>query len=229
VLRTPVPELPAVARWPQPDEVFPGKGPLQKADWFQRLWRERRLNWWNNRERDRGAVVFLGDSITQGWGTLAQDFPGLKVANRGISGDVTRGVRFRLKEDVLDLQPAGVVLLIGTNDLGLGGNPEDAAENTKALLAAFRAHNPNMPVVVCKVMPRQPQFSEKIQRLNRLVDESVSGNPQFVRCDTWRLFADGQGGAKPDEFPDLLHPNGAGYLKWTEALKPILARQELAR
>jgi len=93
-------------------------------DWFRALWRERRLKWWNDRERDQGAVVFLGDSITQGWASLAKDFPDLKVANRGISGDVTRGVLYRLKEDVLDLNPAAVVLLIGTNDLEDGGEPE---------------------------------------------------------------------------------------------------------
>ena len=51
---------------------------------------------------------------------------------------MTRGVLCRLKEDVLDLQPAGVVLLIGTNDLGLGGNPEDAAENELSLREGFR-------------------------------------------------------------------------------------------
>ena len=49
------------------------------------------------------TIVFLGDSITQGWGTLEADFPGKLVANRGISGDTSRGVRYRLREDVLDL------------------------------------------------------------------------------------------------------------------------------
>jgi poly(3-hydroxybutyrate) depolymerase/lysophospholipase L1-like esterase len=227
VLKTAAPELPAVAKWPATDELFPGKGPLQKADWFQNLWKQRRLNWWQNRQRDKGAVVFLGDSITQGWGSLAKDFPGIKVANRGISGDTTRGVRLRLKEDVEDLNPAAVVLLIGTNDLGLGGEPEPAAENIKAILASLKQHNPNTPVIVCKVMPRQESFTKNVTRLNELVDTATQDNPQAIRCDTWSIFANEKGAAKKEEFPDLLHPNGPGYAKWKAALTPIFAQLQL--
>jgi lysophospholipase L1-like esterase len=225
-LKTKPPELPAVARFPD-DSAFPGEGPIRKMDWFQNLWRERRLQWWNNRERDRNAVVFLGDSITQGWGSLKQDFPGLKTANRGISGDVTRGVLCRLKEDVLDLDPKAVVLLIGTNDLEENGDPEVIARNVKLILDACRKRYPQMPVIVCKVMPsdaskRRP--ADKIQRLNALVDEVVKADPLFVRCDTWSIFANADGNAKPEEFPDLLHPNAAGYAKFAAALRPRFAQ-----
>ena len=78
---------------PATDDGLPGAGPIRRYDWFQKLWRERRAQWATEREQDRGAVVFLGDSITQGWGGgLGAAFPGVKVANRGISGDTTRGV-----------------------------------------------------------------------------------------------------------------------------------------
>jgi lysophospholipase L1-like esterase/poly(3-hydroxybutyrate) depolymerase len=227
-LKTPQPELPAVAKWPASDDLFPGKGALQKADWFKKLYAERRLHFWQTRERDHGAVVFLGDSITQGWGSLRNDFAGIKVANRGISGDTTRQVRYRLKEDVLDLEPAAVVLLIGTNDLGLGGEPESAFENTKEILAALKKANPKMPVIISRVMPRAKDFDERVQKLNALVDEYIKNDPQFVSCDTWSLFLDPSGGAIKAEFPDLLHPNAAGYTKWTAALKPMLAKLGLA-
>ena len=228
-LATKPPELPAVARWPESEELFPGRGPLQTAGWFKNLWRQRRMNWWQSREKDKGAVVFLGDSITQGWGSLARDFPNLKVANRGLSGDTTRGVRFRLQEDVLDVEPSAVVLLIGTNDLGLGGEPEPAAENIKEILASLKKSNPKTPVIVCQVMPRGTNFTAKIGRLNKLVNEVIQDDAQFIRCDTWSLFANEQGGAKKEEFPDLLHPNASGYGKWTEALKPIFARLKLVK
>ncbi len=216
------PTFPEGARWPISDEMFPGQGPLQKADWFRNLWRERRARWWYSRSHEQGTVVFLGDSITQGWGSLQQDFPEFRVVNRGISGDVTRGVRYRLKEDVIDLNPAAVVMLIGTNDLGLQGEPEPAAENIRVILDTLRENSPKMPIIVCKVMPRQPSLGAKVQRLNELVDQFVARDPLCVRCDTWSLFEDGQGGAKKEEFPDLLHPNAAGYAKWTAALQPIL-------
>ncbi|HEX9185917.1 MAG TPA: hypothetical protein VGB87_02515, partial [Vicinamibacteria bacterium] len=53
---------------PATDEGLPGAGPIRRYDWFQRLWRERRSEWAGQVEQDRRAVVFLGDSITQGWG-----------------------------------------------------------------------------------------------------------------------------------------------------------------
>jgi lysophospholipase L1-like esterase len=194
-------------------------------DWFRKLWSERRLSWWLAREKDKGAVVFLGDSITQGWGSLARDFPHLKTANRGISGDVTRGVLFRMKEDVLDLDPSGVVLLIGTNDLEENADPETISANVRDILAACKARNPKMPVIVCKVMPShesKKRPAAQIQRINALVDEVVKTDPQFIRCDTWSIFADESGNAKAEEFPDLLHPNAAGYARFAAALRPIL-------
>lgn len=209
---------------------FPGQGPLRTQDWFRNLWIQRRSDWWRHRAQDHGAVVFLGDSITQGWGSLAKDFPALRVANRGISGDVTRGVLYRLKEDVLALDPAAVVLLIGTNDLEDGGDPETIAGNVRAILAALKAHDPKMPVIVCKVMPSDPSKkrpADQIQQINARVDQVVNGDPEFIRCDTYSIFADAQGNAKPAEFPDLLHPNAAGYAKWTQALRPIFAKLRL--
>ncbi|MDB6031442.1 MAG: Lipolytic protein family [Verrucomicrobiales bacterium] len=228
VLKTHAPELPDFAKWPASTNMFPGAGPLQTADWFQERWKHQRLNWWLNQQKDKGAVVFLGDSITEGWNTLAKDFPGIKVANRGIGGDTTRGVRLRMKEDVEDLNPAAVVLLIGTNDLGLGGKPETVAENIKAILASLREHDPRMPVIVCKVMPRQEEFSSRIQRLNELVDAAIKGDPEFIRCDTWSIFANQKGAASASEFPDLLHPNIRGNAKWKAALEPIFAQLNLA-
>ena len=60
-----------------------------------------------------------------------------------------------------------------------------------------------------------------------LVDEIVKSDPQCVRCDTWSIYADENGDCKKEEFPDMLHPNAGGYVKWTNALKPILAQLNL--
>jgi lysophospholipase L1-like esterase len=224
-------DLPAVGRFPA-DTEFPGQGPIRNMDWFRKLWTQRRLQWWADREKDQDAVVFLGDSITQGWGSLSRDFPQFKTANRGISGDVTRGVLYRLKEDVLDLNPKAVVLLIGTNDLEENGEPAIIAGNIKLILEACKARHPRMPVVVCKVMPShasKKRPADKIQQINALVDEVVKADPLWVRCDTWSIFADAEGNAKKEEFPDLLHPNAAGYARFAEALRPVLARLKLAQ
>src|SRR6266705_2192572 len=62
---------------PDSDEGLPGAGPIRRYDWFRKLWAERRSAWANRIEQDQHAVVFLGDSITQGWGdNLGGSFPG---------------------------------------------------------------------------------------------------------------------------------------------------------
>jgi lysophospholipase L1-like esterase len=169
--------------------------------------------------------VLLGDSITQGWTAVGSTMPGFKFANRGISGDTTRGVLIRLEEDVLALKPRGVVLLIGTNDLEEGAAPETIAGNLRLLLAALKQHNPQMPVILCQVFPSsetKKRSAEQIKRINRLYFEAVRNEPQVTLLDTWTLFADDRGDAKLEEFPDLLHPNGRGYAKWASALRPVL-------
>jgi lysophospholipase L1-like esterase len=212
---------------PPTDDALPGAGPLSRADWFQRVWRERRSAWPDRVEQDQRAVVFLGDSITQGWGgALGAAFPGIKVANRGISGDTTRGVLFRLKEDVLALNPAAVVLLIGTNDLDQGGTPEIAAGNLKLILAGLKQHNPRVPIVLCQVFPSsatKKRPADQIKAMNALYLGLAKNDPQITYLETWPLFADPNGDASAAEFPDLLHLNEAGYAKWAAALRPIFA------
>ena len=212
---------------PATDDGLPGAGPIRRYEWFQQLWRERRSAWARQVDQDQHAVVFLGDSITQGWGGgLGAAFPGMKVANRGISGDTTRGVLFRLQEDVLALDPAAVVLLIGTNDLEEGATPEIAASNLRLILAGLEKHSRRMPIVLCEVFPSSATMkrpAEQIKSTNALYRAAVKNDPQIVYLETWPLFADPNGDAPPGEFPDLLHPNEVGYARWAAALRPVFA------
>jgi lysophospholipase L1-like esterase len=212
---------------PATDDGLAGEGPIRRYDWFRKLWADRRAAWGARVERDRHAVVLLGDSITQGWGEdFSAWFPGMKIANRGISGDTSRGVLIRLKEDVLALDPEAVVLLIGTNDLEEKADPETITGNLKLILAELARHNPKMPVVLCQVFPSSASKSrpaDKLKKLNQLYAEAVKGNAQVTLIETWVLFADAKGDAIQAEFPDLLHPNLAGYAKWAAALRPIFA------
>ena len=213
-----------------PGNVFPGSGALQLAPWFQKLWMRRRVEFARNTDKEQGAVVFLGDSITQGWGTIANNFPKLRTANRGINGDTSRGVRYRLKEDVLNLHPLAVSLLIGTNDLDLGGTPEQVIDNIKAIVAELHKQNRNVPVILNYVMPRGPQpgrFPETIQKLNSLIEEFSRQESRVIICDTWSIFDDGKGSCKREEFPDMLHPNKEGYAKWKAALDRVFGEVKL--
>ncbi|MBT5322646.1 MAG: DUF1080 domain-containing protein [Verrucomicrobiales bacterium] len=212
---------------PANDEGLPGEGPIRRYQWFQNLWEKKRTGWAKQVKQDQGALVFLGDSITQGWGdNFRGHFKGVKVANRGISGDTTRGVLIRLKEDVLSLNPKGVVILIGTNDLEEKATPEVIAGNLKLIIAALKKHNAKMPIILCNTFPssaskRRP--ADQIKKINQLYFAGVKGDAQITVLDTWLLFADAKGDAKKPEFPDLLHPNQIGYDKWAAALRPLLA------
>ncbi len=212
---------------PATDDGLPGAGPIRRYDWFLQLWSQKRAEWAKRVEVDQGAVVFWGDSITQGWGDrMGGYFDGLKVANRGISGDTTRGVLIRLEGDVLALRPVGVAILIGTNDLEENAEPETIVSNLKLILARLKEHNPKLPVILSQVFPSfatMKRPADKIKRINQLMAAAVKGDAQVTLIETWPLLADTQGDAKPAEFPDLLHPNAIGYSKWAAALRPILA------
>jgi len=212
---------------PATDDGLPGTGPIRRYDWFTKLWLDKRNAWAHRVERDQGALVFLGDSITQGWGdSMGGSFPGVKVANRGISGDTTRGVLIRLQEDVLSLKPSGVVLLIGTNDLEEKAEPETIAANLKLILTALKQHSSKMPIVLCQVFPSsatKKRPADQIKKINQLYAAVVKGDAQVTFIETWPLFANAEGDAKAEEFPDVLHPNKAGYAKWAAALRPVLA------
>jgi len=221
-----------VSVYPQSSDLLPGKGPMQTWSDFPKLWARRHAEWRQTAAADMGAVVFLGDSITQGWASMAKDFPNLHVANRGIGGDTTRGVLYRMQADVVELSPEAIVLLIGTNDIGLGADPEDVADNIREILRELKKSNPKMPIIVCRVMPRSDRnlhAEEKIKKLNSILDAIVAADPQFISCDTWSIYADANGDCSKDEFPDLLHPNAIGYAKWAAALNPLFAKLNLEK
>jgi lysophospholipase L1-like esterase len=215
--------LPAVSA----EGSLPGEGALRRYDGYVKRWNTIRPQWAKDAAKDQGAIVFLGDSITQGWGTdFKKAFDGLKLANRGIGGDTTRGMLLRLQEDVLSLNPKAVVLLMGTNDIEVEVPVEAIGRNFQKIVAALKAHNPKMPVVVCRIFPSaasKKRPKETIAAVNALFDASVKNDPQFTVVDTYALFANLEGDALPDLFPDLLHPNAGGYAKWASALRPVFA------
>lgn len=212
---------------PAVDNGLPGRGPLRRHTWFQKLWLEKREAWAKRIDADQGALVFFGDSITQGWGDdFNGAFPGVNTANRGISGDTTRGLLLRLDHDVLALNPSGIVLLIGTNDIEEVARADAIVGNVKLLVKRITAHSPDIPIILCETFPSSPRKDrgpDLIRDLNARYRAAFKGHAQVIILDTWTLFADADGNAKAAEMPDLLHPNNIGYAKWRAALWPLLA------
>ena len=215
--------LPSVAA----EKDLPGEGSLRRYAGYVNTWARLRKQWSTQIEQDQGADVFLGDSITQGWGpTFRGHFQGVKLANRGIGGDTTRGMLIRLQQDVLQLNPKAVVILMGTNDIEIGLEPELIARNFTKIIKLLQEHNAKMPIVLCRMFPSsatKKRPTEKIQKVNQLYEDLVRNDSQIIVVDTFTLFDDGNGDALGRYFPDLLHLNAAGYAKWASALNPILA------
>ncbi len=168
-----------------------------------------------------GRVVFLGDSITDGW-RLNEYFPTQDYVNRGISGQVTGEMLGRLKADVLDLKPAAVVILAGTNDLARGV-ALTTIENNLTMIGDLLAFHKIKPIY-SSVLPisdyhadvnptyrRSPQRPpDQIRALNQWM-ESFCKNRGFTYLNYFPALADGTGMLKTDVAEDGLHPNAMGY------------------
>ena len=100
------------------------------------------------------------------------------------------------------------------------------SSDLRKIAAALKAHDPKMPVVVCRIFPSaaaKKRPKETILAANEQIAAAVKGDPQFTVLDTYALFADADGDAPAALFPDRLHLNAAGYAKWASALRPIFA------
>lgn len=216
----------ADAFWPA-DGVFPVPGKTSSWAGFRAKNAERRALFAQRKALDRGALVFVGDSILEGWHTAVEDLPriGAKLANRGVGGDTTPNLVFRLQEDVLSLNPKALVIMIGTNDLSEHTTPEQIAANCREMLTRIRAAQPGIPIAWCLVMPRRGEenYPELIRDLNRRLRELAQSDPQTAICDTYTPLALPDGSSRPECFlSDRLHPNAAGFAAMKQALHPIL-------
>jgi len=221
-----------IQRWPEILKYFlkngtqPGVGPFNTVlPWFIDNRDQRLADFEKHKASDQRSVVFLGDSITAEW-NLHEYFDGLKVANRGISGDTTRGMLCRLQENVLDLNPKVVVLLGGINDLfhTPQGTPEVIAKNVRSMLEKFQAATPNTCVLICEIFPCKSIAAATIRAANTSVDEVVADFPNALRVKTHEHFLNSDGTQNSSLFVDGTHLSPAGYAVWGKIVKEKLAR-----
>ncbi|MDE3165266.1 MAG: SGNH/GDSL hydrolase family protein [Acidobacteriota bacterium] len=165
-------------------------------------------------------VVFMGDSITDGWGRrYGQFFPGKPYINRGISGQTTPQMLIRFRADVIALQPMAVVILAGTNDISGNTGPsslEMIEDNLSSMVDLAEANG--IRVVLSSVMPvcdyiqnqtrRRP--NETIVELNKWI-RAYAAKRHAVYLDYYSAMLDDKGVLKQDLTYDGLHPNSAGY------------------
>ena len=174
-------------------------------------------------------VVFMGDSITDGWGRrYGKFFPGQPYINRGISGQTTPQMLIRFRPDVIALKPKVVVILAGTNDIAGNTGPMtlEAIEDNLMSMADLAKAN-NIKVVLSSVMPVcdyiRPQTDrrppEKIIALNAWIKDYAARNGA-VYLDYYSAMLDDKKMFRQELTYDGLHPNDAGY----EVMGPLAAK-----
>ena len=164
-------------------------------------------------------VVFMGNSITEGWiNTCPEFFTGKAYVNRGISGQTTPQMLVRFRPDVINLKPAVVIILAGTNDIAGNTGPstlEMIMDNLISMAELAKANK--IKVVLSSVLPVfdypwKPglQPAEKIIALNVMIKNYADKNG-IVYVDYFTPMVDERKGLKKELSGDGVHPNKAGY------------------
>jgi lysophospholipase L1-like esterase len=162
-------------------------------------------------------VVFMGDSITQGW-DLDKSFPDKHYINRGISGQTTPQMVLRFFQDVINLKPKVVVILAGTNDIAENTGPMtlEQTEDNLAAMSEMAAAN-HIRVVLCSITPafdypwhKGLEPAAKIDRINAWIKSYAAENGD-IYVDYHSAMKDSQDGLPPNLSKDGVHPNAAGY------------------
>jgi beta-glucosidase len=203
------------------------------------------VSWWLPRHQQKQAearrllaegnspqVVFIGDSITEGWEKDGAElwrrhYAPHHALNLGFGGDRTENLLWRLQNGALDgLAPKAVVLMIGTNNTGhRAENPEAVAAGVQRIVEEIRRRLPDSKLLLLAIFPRGERADDFLRGLNDRVNQRLAGladgrtvhyldiNPRLTNPD---------GSLSKDVMPDFLHPNGKGYAIWQQAMDPVL-------
>jgi len=171
----------------------------------------------------RGGIEFVGSSSIRMWESLAQDFPGQKVFNRGFGGSEVRDSTWYADRIVVPYAPCKVFLYAGDNDLNSGRTPEQVRDDVVAFVQRVHQDLPDTTVdyIAIKPSPSRAHLLPQITAANAMVRGALESMPHtgYTDIHTPMLAADG----KPDPAlfrEDMLHMTAAGYRIWTRVLAP---------
>ncbi len=184
-------------------------------------------------EKGEGDVIFIGDSITQGWEgagkkAWADNFTQFKPVNLGIGGDQTGHVLWRITEgkEIDPLKPKLAVIMIGTNNMG-GHSAENIAGGITAIVKELQKQKPDMKILLLGIFPRSAKATDavraKIKACNAIIAKLDDGK-KVIYKDIGEKFLDTDGTLDKKIMPDLLHLSPEGYNIWATAIKEDIAK-----
>lgn len=192
--------------------------------------------WWQdmhhkfNQRAQQGDVelVFLGDSITQGWAnneTWKKFYSHRQAANFGIGGDRTQHVLWRIQNGNLEgIAPKVAILMIGTNNAS-ANSAEEIADGIEQIVATLHEKLPDTKILLLGVFPRGESPNptrDKLAQTNELISTLADG--EHVRyLDIGPSFLEEDGTISKEVMPDFLHLSPRGYQIWAESIEPAVA------
>lgn len=194
----------------------------------QANWKKRHESFVDRAKQGNVDVLFLGDSITQGWegagkAVWKKSIDPLKAANFGIGGDRTEHVLWRITEgkELEGINPKVAVIMIGTNNTG-SNSAEEIAEGITAIAKSLRQQRPETKILLLGVFPRSANATDmvrdKIKEINRRIAKLEDGKTlRYLDIAEWFLVENGN---LPKEImPDRLHLSELGYMLWAAAIQ----------
>ena len=182
-------------------------------------------------QKGTAELVFLGDSITAGWGSKnaiwEKAFGAYKPANFGIGGDRTQHVLWRILNGELEvIKPKAVVIMIGTNNSG-SDPAEGIANGIKMIVQTVRDKQPQAKILLLAVFPRGEKASpnpgrDKLKQVNATIAKLDDGK-NIHYLDIGDKFLQPDGSISKEIMPDSLHLSEAGYQIWADAIGPKLS------
>jgi lysophospholipase L1-like esterase len=172
-----------------------------------------------------GTVVFVGSSSIRMWETLASDFPGLPVLNRGFGGSELSDVVQFADRIVVPYKPRVVVLYAGDNDLAAGKTPAQVFAAFRSFIALIHRELPNTRVAFVAIKPSIARWNivDKIRETNQLIREYVGTDTKLVYVDVFTPMLDASGQPRRELFlEDGLHMNAKGYAIWRALIDPVV-------
>lgn len=228
---TPAPAAPAAARpGMEPADVAAPK--RDKEGNIQPAFQQRHEAFLKRGKEGKIGVLFLGDSITAGWGgakdTWEKYYGAYDPANFGIGGDRTQHVLWRIENGELDgISPKVLVLMLGTNNIGYPA--DDIIKGDKKIVEQIHQKLPNTKLLLLGIFPRgadpaDPKVAamrEKIKTVNAELAKLDDGDKTRY-LDIGDKFLAPDGKLPAEVMPDALHPKAKGYAIWAEAMQPLL-------
>ncbi len=177
-------------------------------------------------------LIFIGDSITQGWEGSGKNawqkyYGNRNAVNLGIGGDRTQHVLWRLDNgNIKGISPKLAVIMIGTNN-SRTNTPQEIFEGNQAIVQKLQKALPETKILLLGIFPRgenaNDPFHQVNQKTNAMLAKLADGK-QVHYLDIGKSFLNDDGVLTKEVMPDLLHLSEKGYTLWAEAIEPSVKK-----